>query len=157
MSGFSYGSSKAVIGVTEGKVLGRVVSRTGSKCEPERVQAIKDFAPLENPNHIRQFLGSTNWIRWFLPAWYPAVARILTDFLRPGKVFPKLGFGHKDGVSDGDKAVRAIKKMVENHIENAVLDEVGAINGSRPLDMTSDACGYGWGATSLQISTDFCK
>ena len=105
LSGFSYGSAKAFTGVTEGKVLGRVVNRKGSTCEPERLQAIVDFAPLENPNHIRQFLGCTNWIRWFLPAWYPVAARTLTEFLKPGKDIPRNGFGFKGGTTDGDKAV----------------------------------------------------
>ena len=25
-------------------------------------------------------VGSTNWIRWFLPAWYPSASKILTDY-----------------------------------------------------------------------------
>ena len=43
-SGFSYGSAKAFICVISGKVLGRVVGRFGVTCEPERVQAIVEFA-----------------------------------------------------------------------------------------------------------------
>ena len=62
--GFSFGSAKASIAVISGKVLGRIVSRTGATCEPERVNAIVDFAPLENPNHTRQFFGYTNWVRF---------------------------------------------------------------------------------------------
>ena len=104
LSGCSFGSAKASIAVTTGKVLGRIVSRTGATCEPERVNAIVDFAPLENPNHIRQFLGCTNWIRWFLPAAYPTAAKTLTEYLKPGKEIQKGGFGQKDGKHEGDKA-----------------------------------------------------
>ena len=126
-----------------------MVSRTGATCEPERVNAIVDFAPLQNPNHIRQFLGCTNWIRWFLPACYPAASKVLTDYLKPSAKIPPEGFGTESGTSDGDKAVKVIKLMVKHHIENAVLDEVGALNGSRPLEMIADSCGYAWGVSCV--------
>ena len=37
VSGFSFGAEKAQLAVTEGKLLGNVISRTGSKPDPERV------------------------------------------------------------------------------------------------------------------------
>ena len=82
---------------------------------------------------------------------------MLTDYLKPSKEIPKRGFGHKDGKHDGDKAVLIIKTMVKHHIENAVLDEVGALDGTRPLETTADACSYGWGTTCLQMSTDLTR
>ena len=123
--------------------MGRVVNSRCATCEPERVNAIVDFAPLENPSHIRMFLGCTNWIRWFLPATYPVASQTLTSYLKPSKEIPKLGFGHKDGKTDGDKAVFAIKIMAKHHIENAAMDEVGAITGAQPLEMVADSCGFG--------------
>ena len=145
-------AQKASVAVTEGKVLGRVVGRNESRCEPERVQAIMEFAPLADPSQIRQFLGSTNWIRWFLPAWYPSAAKILADYLKPGKAKPKEGFGSEKGTTEGDKAVKAIELMAKNSIENSVMDEAAAIDGTRPLEVTADSCGYGCGATCLQLS-----
>ena len=62
-------------------MLGRVVSRHGATCEPERVNAIVDFAPLREPSHVKQFAGSTNWIRWFLPAFYAAALKILGGWM----------------------------------------------------------------------------
>ena len=58
---------------------------------------------------------------------------------------------------DGDKAVFVIKIMCKHHIENAVLDEAGAIDGSRPLEMVADSCGYGWGATFVQMTMDLSR
>ena len=89
------------------------------------------------------FLGCTNWIRWFLPAYYPFAAGLLTAYLKPSAEIPKAGFGAKGGTAKGDKAVQLIKCMCKHHIENAVMDEVGAIDGTRPLEMVADSCGYG--------------
>ena len=64
-SGFSFGAEKAQLAVTEGKLLGTIVSREGMKPDPERVQAIVDFPVLKEKVHVQQFLGCTNWLRWF--------------------------------------------------------------------------------------------
>ena len=62
-AGFSYGVEKAHILVMEGSLLGHLVGRSGSTFEKDRTQAIVEFAPLKNESHVRQFLGSSNWVR----------------------------------------------------------------------------------------------
>ena len=52
--------------------------------------------------------------------------------MKPSAVFPAAGLGAENGSTEGDKAVKAIKAMAVNCIERAVLDEAGAIDGSRP-------------------------
>ena len=47
--------------------------------------------------------------------------------------------------------------MAKHHIENAAIDEVGAITGGQPLEMVADSCGFGWGATCLQMSVDLTR
>eukprot|EP00969_Alexandrium_andersonii_P307685 13601046-Alexandrium_andersonii.AAC.1 len=47
LSGFSFGVEKAHVLQAKGKLLGRCVSRNGVTGDDERVQAIKDFAPLK--------------------------------------------------------------------------------------------------------------
>jgi hypothetical protein len=133
LSGFSFGVDKAQVLVKEGRLLGHWVSRAGSKPDGERVQAIMDFAPLREKLHIQQFLGCTNWLRWYLESGYAAAAKLLGKFAQPGAVFPAEGLGGS-GSTEGDKAVRAIKLMCKHHIELAVLDEAAAIDGSRPLE-----------------------
>ena len=44
--------------------------------------------------------------------------------------------------------------MAKHCIEISVLDEAAAIDGSRPLEQIADACGYAWGSTNLQMSSD---
>ena len=92
-----------------------------------------------------------------LPSSYPVAAGVLTKYLKPSAEIPKAGFGAKGGETEGDKAVVLIKQMCKHHIENPLLDEVGAIDGSRPLEMVADSCGYGWGATCLQMTRDLTQ
>jgi len=46
LSGFSFGVEKAQVLQAQGKLLGRIVSRTGVKGDGERAQAVQDLAPL---------------------------------------------------------------------------------------------------------------
>jgi hypothetical protein len=89
LSGFSFGVEKAQILVTEGKLLGHWLSRSGSRPDGERVQGIWDFAPLKEKVHIQQFLGCCNWLRWYLPAEYGQAAKALGEYGKVGVVFPR--------------------------------------------------------------------
>ena len=93
VAGFSFGSEKAKILVAEGSLLGRVVSREGVAGDEERAQAVRDFAPLRTKQHVQQFAGSTNWLRQHLPVEYAQALKHLTEFLKPGAVFPERGLG----------------------------------------------------------------
>ena len=75
--------------------------------------------------------------------------------MREGAVFPPEGLGV--GSTEPDKAVRAIKLMVSNMIELAVLDEAAAISGERPLEQIADSSGIAWGGTCLQMTKDLTK
>ncbi len=62
---FSFGiGEKAQIAVTKGKLSGHIASSLGASADEEKAQGINDFAPLKDPSQVRQFVGSTNWIRW---------------------------------------------------------------------------------------------
>ena len=157
VAGFSFGVNKAQVCVIKGELLGHIVARTGSSPDGSRIQAIREFAPLKEPQHIRQFLGSTNWIRWYLVVQYPICVKMLGEFLKPGAEFPAVGLGHPSDKSDGTKAVRCIKAMAQHCIETAVMDEAAALDGSRPLEIIADACGYAWGATAVQMTEDLSR
>ena len=74
LAGFSFGVDKANVLVSTASLLGHRVSRYGSDHEPEKTQAIDGFAPLTEQTQIRQFIGSTNWVRRYLPPTYAAAA-----------------------------------------------------------------------------------
>ena len=153
--GFSYGVAKADLCVTHGKLLGHLVGRNGTGPDPERSQAVRDFAPLKEKLHIQQFLGCTNWLRTYLPAEFGHCAKILTKFQKPGAVFPEGGLGSGD--SEGCRAVKAIKQMMAKAIEVTVFDEAAAISGVCPLEQIADASGIAVGGTVLQMSRDLTR
>jgi hypothetical protein len=152
ISGFSFGVEKAQVLVVKGKLLGNWVSRTGCKPDGERVQAVVDFPALKEKVQVQQFLGCTNWLRWFMITEYAQAAKVLGEFQKVGAVFPAEGLGLGD--TPGDKAVRAIKLMCKHHIELAVMDEAAAIDGSRPLEQVADSSGIAWGGVCLQMTAD---
>ena len=151
-SGFSFGVDKAQVLVIEGKLLGHVVSRNGSSPDGERVQAIKDFAPLKEKLHIQQFLGSTNWLRQYLVPAYASCVKILGEYMKPEAVFPAEGLG--PGSDRGSLAARAVKAIAAHYICLEVMDEAAAIDGSRPLEQVADSCGFAWGGSVLQMRAD---
>ena len=112
--GFSYGVEKAELCRTGGKLLGHLIGRSGSSPDPERAQAVRDFPPLREKLHVQQFLGSANWLRTYLPAEFGHCSKLLSAYQKPGASFPPEGLGA--GSSEGCKAVRAIKKMLESAI-----------------------------------------
>ena len=152
VSGFSFGCEKAQVLQSEGKLLGRLVGRTGIRADGERSQAVRDFAPLKEKVHVQQFAGSTNWLRQHMKEPYAQALKVLGEYMKPGAVFPKEGLGV--GNTPGDLAVKAIKVMACDMIELAVLDEAAAIDGSRPLEQIADSSGIAWGGTCLQMAQD---
>ena len=153
--GFSYGVAKAEMCRAGGKLLGHLIGRDGSSPDPERAKAVQDFAPLKEKLHIQQFLGCANWLRTYLPAEFGCAAKVLTGYQKPDAVFPPEGLGLGD--TEGCRAVRAIKKMLENAIGLSVFDEASAISGTCPLEQIADASGYAVGGTVLQMSRDLTR
>ena len=108
-AGFSYGVSKAFLVVMEGSLLGHSVGREGSRHDDEKTEAIEKFAPLKDVSQVRQFIGSTNWVRRYLCPAYAAAAKVLGEYMKPKAEFPLCGLGAGD--TKGCKAVKCIKLM----------------------------------------------
>ena len=72
--------------------------------------------------------------------------------MRPDVKFPPGGLGSAD--TPGCKAFRCIKLLCQHAIELSVMDEAAAIDGTRPLEQVADACGYAWGSTNVQMTSD---
>jgi hypothetical protein len=152
MAGFSFGVEKASVGVIEGNLLGHNVGRFGLRPDEEKVKAIVSFPALKEKQHIQQFLGCTNFLRWYLPPEYGYVAKMLGEYMKGVLPFPTEGLG--PGTTPGDQAVKAIKLMAKRAIELAVLDAAAAISGERPLEQIADCCGFALGGSALQTKPD---
>ena len=155
MFGFSFGISKAEVCVSKGKLLGHNIGRDGSSPDEERCQAVIDFPPLWEKLHIQQFLGCANWLRGYLPVEYGHAAKILGQWQKPGAVFPEGGLG--SAATEGCKAFKAIKRMMQNRINLATFDEASAADGSCPLEQIADASGIAVGGSVVQMTRDLSQ
>ena len=93
--------------VQEGNLLGHTVGREGSCHDSDKTQAINDFAPLKDITQVRQFVGSTNWVRRYLLPCYAAAVKMLGEYMKPGADFPEFGLGTEK--TSGCKAFKCIK------------------------------------------------
>lgn len=56
-----------VFAVTEGKLLGHIMSKEGIKIDPERVKEIQQLGLPSNRTGVKSFFGKTNFLRRFVP------------------------------------------------------------------------------------------
>jgi hypothetical protein len=65
--GISLNPAKSVFGVTEGKLLGHIITKGGVKLDPERVEAIGKVPLPTTKKLLQSFLGQTNFVHRFIP------------------------------------------------------------------------------------------
>ena len=153
LSGFSFGSgSKANLVAEKGELLGDWVGRQGRWPSGDRIQAIRDFPVIYERQQLQQFLGCTNWVRWYMTDRYPRLVKMIGKFLKPDVPLPADGLGGGNTVED--KVIKAIKRCAEYYIQIAVLDEAAAMDGTRPLENLADCSGIAWGGSSYQMNDD---
>jgi hypothetical protein len=65
--GISLNHVKSVIGVTEGKLLGHIISEYGFELDPKRVEGIRKVPLHVSKKSLQSFLGQTNFVHRFIP------------------------------------------------------------------------------------------
>ena len=80
---------------------------------------------------------------------YSQLIKVLGPYLKEETVYPPEGLG--PGTTPADKAVRGLKLLAKYYIEKGNLDEVAAIDGTRPLEQIADSSGIAWGGMCIQI------
>jgi hypothetical protein len=65
--GISLNPAKSVFRVTEGKLLGHIITKYGVKLDPERVEAISKVPLPMSKKALQSFLGQTNFVHRFIP------------------------------------------------------------------------------------------
>ena len=155
LSGFSFGIEKAKLFQEKGELLGDFVGRTGRWPNGERIQAIQDFAVIYDKQQLQQFLGCTNWVRWFMTDKYPVLVKMIGIYLKPDATFPPEGLGA--GATRDDKVIQAIKMCACYYINLAVMDEAAAMNGTLPLELLADCSGIAWGGSVYQMLNDLTR
>ena len=111
--GISLNPAKSIFGVTEGKLLGHIISKDGIKIDPERVEAIQKIPLPHNLKSLQSFLGKTNFLRRFIPN-YAEIAKPIQSLLKKD-----VKFLWKE---DGKKAFQGIKGAIAQAPVLASLD-----------------------------------
>ena len=65
--GISLNPKKSIFAVTEGKLLGFVVSKQGINIDPERTQAIAQISMPHSKKTMQSFLGKIHFVSRFIP------------------------------------------------------------------------------------------
>ena len=87
LKAFEYGVSlnprKCIFGVTEGKLLGHIVSKEGVKIDPKSVAAIDKVQKPKNVKGIQSFFGQVDFLRRFVTN-FAEVSRPISKMLKKG-------------------------------------------------------------------------
>ena len=65
--GISLNPNKSIFCLTEGKLLGHIVSKYGIKIDPDRVRAIQQLSFPSSKTGVKSFFGKVNFLRKFVP------------------------------------------------------------------------------------------
>lgn len=65
--GISVNPKKSLFSMSEGKLLGHIISKDGIHIDPARVEAIQQIEQLRNKKEIQSFNGKLNFLCRFIP------------------------------------------------------------------------------------------
>ena len=101
--GISLNPAKSIFGVSEGKLLGHIITKDGVKVDPQRVEAIKQVPLPQTKKALQSFLGQINFIRRFIPN----LAEVIKPILKLLK---------KDANSNGQMMVEEPLKLLKKQL-----------------------------------------
>ena len=134
--------SKCAFGVEELRFLGHIVSSSGIRMDPDKISAIEDLSAPTNVTEVRSFVGAASYYRRFVEG-FSKIAEPLTELTRDNVEF---NWG-----KDQQSAFDEIKQRLTTQ---PILCHY---NPSLPLELRTDACGYGLGAILLHVFNDGTK
>src|SRR5882757_4953852 len=79
--GISLNPKKSIFSVTEGKLLGFVVSKQGINIDPERTHAISQISMPHSKKTMQSFLGKINFVSRFIPG-FTEIVRLLQKMIK---------------------------------------------------------------------------
>ena len=83
MAGVSFGVEKAKIAVMEGRPRGR--QKRGFSAERKDTVTSVKFPPLREKVQVQQFLGCTNFLRYYLQPQYAHCGKVLGEYVKGAK------------------------------------------------------------------------
>lgn len=115
--------------------LGHIISETGVKPDPGKVEAVRNFPRPKNDKNIKQFLGLAGYYRRFICN-FSKIAKPLTALLKKGEPFKWL-----------ESQETAFKELKEQLCTEPLLQHP---DFTKPFILTTDASGYAVGGILSQ-------
>jgi hypothetical protein len=86
MYGISLNPKKCLFSISEGNLLGHIVSKEGIYIDLERVNAINDLNPPTSRKGVQYFFGKINFVRRFVPD-YATIVKPINKLLKKDQKF----------------------------------------------------------------------
>eukprot|EP00253_Pinus_taeda_P016689 PITA_16689 len=113
--GLSLNPKKTLFGLEEEKLLGHIISKDGTKIDPNRVEGILKINPLRNKKVVQSFIGKINFLQRFIPN-LAEILKAITDMLKKDTEikwhndakdsFTKNAEGHEQPIAFFSRALR---------------------------------------------------
>jgi hypothetical protein len=103
--GMSLNPKKFVFGVTQGKLLGHIVSNSGINIDPERVTTILNLPAPTSKKEIQSFMGRINFVRRFVPN-FIVMVKPIHNMLKQDQYFSWMEDVEKDFVGVKKESVQ---------------------------------------------------
>lgn len=128
--------SKCAFALEEIKFLGHIVSANGIEMDPEKVEAIARAPVPTSTDEVRRFIGHASYYRNFVKN-FANIAAPLTKLTKKGEPFRW-----------GEEQEKAYKILRERLVTRPIMTHFDA---KVPVELRTDACGYGLGAVLLHV------
>ena len=80
-TGFCFGASKALVLETKIRLLGEHIDRHGRSSTEEHTKSVTEWPAILEVGQLRQFLGTVNWVRSYLPAPFSQALKSVSQYL----------------------------------------------------------------------------
>ena len=127
---------KCFFGKQELEFLGHIITSEGNEAKPEHVHAIVNSPPPRNRKELRQFLGTCEWLREFIPK-FSIIALPLTALLSSTRAWR--------WTDDSQSAFDELKKIFRKPLKLCRPDP------DKHFILQTDACATGMGAVLYQL------
>lgn len=145
-NGLMLNQKKCQIMVEEIEYLGHRLSSTGVHIDDSKVKAVVEYKRPETMSQLQQFLGMTGYHRRFVKSYAQIVQPLNRLVVTAGR---RLLW-----TEEANAAFQCLKDTISSAPVLQQPDYDGAMNGSRPFILTTDASGVGIGAMLSQKGTD---
>lgn len=138
-AGLTIKPSKCAFSVTEIKFIGHIISADGIAMDQDKINAIAQAKQPANVSDIRSFIGLASYYRCFVHD-FARIARPLTDLTKKDVAFI--------WTEAQEETFNKLKSLLTSEPVLCHYDP------RLPIELRTDACGYGLGAVLLHVFED---